>query len=321
VVVGEVDRKGAQGVGHPASCGRLEAEALGVDQGNNGHGLAAVGEIDTADAAVILDEDAEEVLVGDSLRVAGSLHTSHHERVLFRDHLLHALLFLELSNLVLDLVQLEVQVRGPIRDASVGAFNCLVDKAMAVDVRVVSDTLGQDLLHIERNAMCVQLAPFVVHADLTFGDFVGQEHVLVKDGGHGGLSLVNAAPGLDVASLGLGFTDDHVDGLLTDDEHLLVLHVVMLVVAVEGGLDVVLDLGLRLLTRVLVLKVERRRDALGQSSLELNLVNTRLQHATLDVKDTVLVLKELFGMLHFLVSLDSACLVSVALSLVPEADE
>ena len=63
VVVLEVELESAESHGFPATSGRLEAEASRVDNGNDSHRHTAVGKIDAAGAAVVLNENAEEVLV------------------------------------------------------------------------------------------------------------------------------------------------------------------------------------------------------------------------------------------------------------------
>ena len=321
-MVGEVDREGTQRLGLPASRGGLEAEAGGVDEGYDGHGSAAVGEISAADAAIELNEDAEEVLVGDFPGVAGGLDASHHEGVLGRDLLLDALLLLELGDLVLDVVEGEVHLGLPFGHSGVGTLDGLVDEAVSVGVRMVADVDGADLLHEEGDAVGVQLAVLVVHAHMTLGHFVRQEDVLVENRGHRGSSLVNAAPGLDVAGLLLGVTGHQVDGLLADDERLLEFHVVVLVVAVELRLDVVLDLRLGLLARVLVLEVQGGGNVVRKLCRELHLVDTRLEHAVLDLENVRLVLEELLGVFEPFVPLDGAVLAEeVALLLLPVAGE
>ena len=60
-----------------------------------------------------------------------------------------------------------------------------------------------------------------------------------------------------MAGLRLSLSNNKIDWLLTDDHDLFILHLLVLVVSVQNSLDVVLDLGLGLLTRVLVLEVER----------------------------------------------------------------
>lgn len=59
-----------------------------------------------------------------------------------------------------------------------------------------------------------------------------------------------------MAGLRLSLSNNKIDWLLTDDHDLFILHLLVLVVSVQNSLDVVLDLGLGLLTRVLVLEVE-----------------------------------------------------------------
>lgn len=81
-------------VGCPAALVSLETEACGVHQRDDSEGHAAIREIDTADATVILDLHAKVVIIRDFLGVAGSLDTSHHESVLWGDILLDTLLLL-----------------------------------------------------------------------------------------------------------------------------------------------------------------------------------------------------------------------------------
>ena len=54
-----------------------------------------------------------------------------------------------------------------------------------------------------------------------------------------------------------------------------------------------------------VLEVEGGWDVVGQLRLEFNLVDTWLEKAALDVKHTVLVLKELFAVLELISMMDS----------------
>ena len=97
----------------------------------------------------------------------------------------------------------------------------------------------------------------IVNSHLSLSDFIRHKDVLIEDTGHGGGALVDAAPCLDVACLRLSFTNNEVDGFLTDDKHLLILHLVVVVVCVKDSLNVVLHLGLGLLTRVFMLEVKR----------------------------------------------------------------
>ena len=83
--------------------GRDETEALGVNDGDDGHLHAGVGEINTADAAIVFCGDAQVILVGELLGVAGWLQRGHLEGVLLGDLLDLALLLLFGGNLVLDL--------------------------------------------------------------------------------------------------------------------------------------------------------------------------------------------------------------------------
>ena len=98
----------------------------------------------------------------------------------------------------------------------------------------------------------------IVHLDVALSDFVGQEDILGKHRAHCARALVNAAPSFDIACFRLSITNNHVHWLLPDDQYLLVFHLIMLVVGLQSGLNIVLDLGFGLLSRVLVLELEGR---------------------------------------------------------------
>ena len=119
----------------------------------------------------------------------------------------------------------------------------------------------------------------------------------------------------------MSITNNKIDRLFTDDEHLLVLHRVGVVIGVQGCLDVVLHLGLGLFTGVLMFEVEGGGDVVGKLSHELDGVDAWVQHTTLNIKHFILVLKELLFVLQFLVSLNPALIFTFALRLLPEADE
>ena len=70
IVMSQADIERTELVRLPASGRRLEAETLRVDQRNDGEGCSAIGQVDAANAAVILDKDAQEVLVSDALGMA-----------------------------------------------------------------------------------------------------------------------------------------------------------------------------------------------------------------------------------------------------------
>lgn len=101
-----------------------------------------------------------------------------------------------------------------------------------------------------------------------------------------------------MAGLRLGLSNNKIDWLLTDDHDLFVLHLLVLVVSVQNSLDEVLDLGLGLLTRVLVLEVEGGGNVMGQLSLKVNLVDTWVKHAALDIEHAVLILEEFLAVLE-----------------------
>ena len=70
-------------LGHPAACGRLETETGWVDNRDDRKRSTAIGEIDAANASLILDQDAEEILVREFLGMASCLNSSHHELILW----------------------------------------------------------------------------------------------------------------------------------------------------------------------------------------------------------------------------------------------
>ena len=162
--MGQFEVEGTKRHRHPASCRGLEAEASWVDQRNDGHGHSAVGQIDAADASIELDEDAQEVLVGDTLGVGSCLHSRHHELVLWGELLdLTLLLFLS-SHFILDLGQIERHLGGPVGVASFRPVDSLIYESMSMDVTVVTASDSQDLLDVEADSMGIQLAFPVVYS-------------------------------------------------------------------------------------------------------------------------------------------------------------
>jgi len=81
-VVSKRDGKVAKRNWLPASCGGHEANKVRVDERHDSHGHATIWQVLAAGATVILDIDAKIVVIGQFLRVAGCLKTSHDELVL-----------------------------------------------------------------------------------------------------------------------------------------------------------------------------------------------------------------------------------------------
>ena len=232
------------------------------------------------------------------------MHTGHHELIFWRDSLLDTLLLLGVYDLVADFAEVNLHWRLPVSHASVRSLDRLVHKPVAVSVTMATSVDGQALFNEEANSVSIKLAVLVVDFDMAIGDLVGQEDVLFENRAHSAGALINATPSLNSASLRLGFTDNKVDRLLANDHDLLVLHRIMLVMSVQGCLHVVLDLGLGLFARVLVLEMEGRGNVMRQLSLELNLVDTWVENSTLDVKHAVLVLKEFLAVLKLVSVMD-----------------
>lgn len=144
----------------------------------------------------------------------------------------------------------------PVCNTGSWTIDALFNELVGVGVAVMTGMNGKSLLNIERDAMGSDLALRVVDFNEAFGNFVRKEHILVEDTGHSRGTLVNAAPSLDVAGLGLCLTDNKIHGLFTDGKNLFVLHIIVLIVAVELDLDEILYLGLGLFTRFFVLESE-----------------------------------------------------------------
>ena len=142
--------------------------------------------------------------------------------------------------------------------------------------------------------MCIELAVLIVDLNETICNLGGQEDIFFENRAHGARALIDAAPGLDVARLGLSLSNYHIDWLLTDDHDLLEFHFIMLISRLQGCLNVVLDLGLGLLSRLLMLELQGGRNIMWELRLEVNLVDTWVEHAALNIKHAVFVLEELF---------------------------
>ena len=156
--------------------------------------------------------------------MAGSLEASHHERILLADRLHHTVLLLLLGDLVADIVEVELHVGEPLSHAGVWTLDRFIDQANAVVERVLTDVDGQPLLDIEAYTGGIDLARRVVNVDLPPAHLIRQELILLEPAPHGRHTLIEAAPRRDFPSLLVFFTHLEVNGLLTDDENLLVLH-------------------------------------------------------------------------------------------------
>ena len=320
LVVLEVELEHANRLRFPAACGWLEAEAGRVDNRDDCHGHAAVGQVDAASASVVLNKHAQIVLVVDLLGVAGSLETSHHERILLGDSFHNTVLLLLLGDFIADIVEVELHIGGPLTHAGMGTLHRLIDEANGVGMRVVTGPDGQLLLDIEAHTASINLASGVVNVDLSSADLSRHELILLELAPHSGVTLITAAPRLDVASLLLLLTHLEGNGLLTDDEDLLVLHQIV-VARHDCRFHVVLDLSLRLLLRVLILECERRGNGVRKSDLEVDLVDAGVDDTTLEVKHSSARVEERLAVLTLLLPVDNAGLVTVLLCLGVVTDE
>ena len=143
--MGKVDVERAELVCSP-SLGRNIAEESRVKGGNDGHLHASIGEVHTADAAFVLSGHAQEVLIGELLGVTGGLKRGHHELILLGDLLLLALLGLHLSDLVLDVVEVDFHGLRPITSLGIGAFDVFFNDGLGNSVVMMTDMLTQLLL-------------------------------------------------------------------------------------------------------------------------------------------------------------------------------
>jgi len=228
----KADGERTESIWLPASRGGHKSEACWVDQRNDSHRCTTVGQVDAANATIVFDEHAQEVLVRDALGVTSRLHTSHHELVLCRNFLLDTLLFLHSDYLVLNISKINSQLVMPFGNSCMRSLNCLVDELVTVGVAVAFSMNSHALFDVEADTVSIELAVLVVNFDGTGSDFVGQENVLVENGAHGAGALINAAPSLDLTGLLLGFSNNKIDGLLTDNHNLLVLHRIVFVMGV-----------------------------------------------------------------------------------------
>ena len=143
--MGKVHVEGAELVRSP-SLGWDIAEESGVERRDDGHLHAGIGKVYTADAAIVLEGHAQEVLVGELLGVAGGLKRGHHELILLGDLLLLALLGLHLSDFVLDVVEVDFHGFSPAALLSVGTIDVLCDDGLGRVIMMMTDVLFQFLL-------------------------------------------------------------------------------------------------------------------------------------------------------------------------------
>ena len=143
--MGEVHVEGAELLRFPL-VGWNVAEEIRVEGRNNGHLHAGIGEVDTADAAIVFSGHAQEVLIAELLGVTGGLERGHHVLILLGNLLLLALLGLHLSDLVLDVIEVDFHGLRPIAGLGVGALNIFCDDCLGARIMVMTDVLFQLLL-------------------------------------------------------------------------------------------------------------------------------------------------------------------------------
>lgn len=109
-------------------------------------------------------------------------------------------------------------------------------------MRMVSDMDVNHLLEKKLDRFDCDFALTIVYFGLAFGDLVRRVHILLEFTFEGGLTLVDAAPSLDLLGFLLLVILNQVDGGLTDHNNLFVLHCGG-TTGLDYGLDGVLDLG------------------------------------------------------------------------------
>ena len=183
----------------------------------------------------------------------------------------------------------------------------------------MTDFLLENLLNGERNFFDLDLAVAIVNLQLTGRLLLRRKDVLAELGGKAGRALGAASPRFD-----LGRLLDHVvglksDGLLTDDEHSLVLHVFAL--TVKHSFGEVLDLGLWFLSVALFrFEEERGGDMIRKLEAERDSVVTWCDLRR-RLPDILLVVHELFVMLTLLLLLNDRSCFPILLNLSPEANK
>lgn len=191
--------------------------------------------------------------------VGGGLHTLDHEHVFGRHLHLHAALLLELVHLVSDCVQVNQHLGLILTLTELGPRLLLVGQTFHISVGMATKSTGTNgaaLLNKEFDAGYGERALGVVDVNHGLGSLLGRIDILLVVGPHLAGALVDAAPGGDLALLHLRFVLLELHWGLSNGHHLLKLHGVLLVDGVHGGLNVVLDLSLRALAHIGVLKVD-----------------------------------------------------------------
>ena len=216
-----------------------------------------------------------------------------------------------------DLIQLELHVVNPLLGGcGIRASGGRRDECSNVIVTASSSLDMKSLLDRESDLRDIELALRVVDLNLSFSDLTGREDVLVEHGLHLRYALLHAAPCCDFLRAPLSGVGLQLDRPLTDGNDLLVLHLVSWVHRVQVGLQVVLNFGLGVVM-IVHLEVQRRGHLLRKHTVERDLVHARIEHATLNLVNGHLDLKEFLLVLHLLFLV--VCTFAVRLSvMIPE---
>lgn len=179
----EINSKLAQRLRVPVTTWH-EPEAHWVDKGHDGHLHPCIRKVDAADTAIILSGHVQVVLAAEFLGVASRLQGGHHELVLIRDLLHFALLFLFISNLVLDLIKLQFELLFPVALVGSRSIAVLRDDRFALRIVVAVDFLLHHLSDGEFDSADSNIAVLVVDLDFAFSVLLRRENVLVELGSH-----------------------------------------------------------------------------------------------------------------------------------------
>jgi len=255
----EVDLEEAEFHGGPAAWG-LEAKACRVNDGNDCHGHACIGQIRTASAAIIRQFDLEEVLVANVTAMTSSLSTCHHKLIFWGDLALNTSALLFCYDLVPDCVQVEQQLGLEATFSKSGTFALVFDQFLNIGVLMASEAAkasnSTSLLNKESNPLHIERALRVVNVNHGFSTLLCSVSVLFKVCPHCGDTLVDAAPSLDNRLLVLGLVLFERKWGFTNDKNLFVLHVATSIGRLQNGLGEVLYLCLWALSYISVVEID-----------------------------------------------------------------
>ena len=226
--LGQSDGEWTEIGGLPATW-RFKSEAGGVHKWNDRKWSPSVRKVNTANAAFVLELDANEILVDDVATVAGWLECSHREHILWWDfHNFALFLLISTFDLVLNFRQVQKQLFFKLFLACFGSCHLFFDKSVALTVIVAETVLasnGSFLLDEELYVLHWQPALLIVHVNQRLSDLLGSIDILFKCSPHAWNTLIDAAPSLYFTGLFLFLVGLERDRFFSDRNDLLVLHI------------------------------------------------------------------------------------------------